>query len=184
MYHKIALLAPQNHHRTPKAYDLFIQSLKPIIIIKTAQIAKDTCIMISLWFNMITLHHHMGIIMQKMTYKAIGLALVLALTGCSAFRVHTIDLPQGTPLSAAQANQIQVGMNANQVLYLLGSPALRDTLAPNRWDYIYDYTAGTDGKRQKKSDIKDASQYLSIHFNNQGIVTRIDGRDRLPDTRH
>lgn len=90
--------------------------------------------------------------MQKMTYKAVslGLVAVLALTGCSAFRVHTIDLPQGTPLSAAQANQIQVGMNANQVLYLLGSPALRDTLSPNRWDYIYDYTAGTDGKRQKK----------------------------------
>ncbi|ARB67225.1 Small protein A precursor [Moraxella catarrhalis] len=122
--------------------------------------------------------------MQKMTYKAIGLGLVLALTGCSTFRVYTIDLPQGTPLSAAQANQIQVGMNANQVLYLLGSPALRDTLAPNRWDYIYDHTAGTDGKRQKKSDIKNASQYLSIHFNNQGIVTRIDGRDSLPDTRH
>ena len=137
MYHKIALLAPQNHHHMPKAYDLFIQSLKPIIIIKTAQIAKDTCIMISLWFNMITLHHHMGIIMQKMTYKAIGLASVLALTGCGAFRVHTIDLPQGTPLSTAQANQIQVGMNANQVLSLLGSPAMRDTRAPTRWDYIY-----------------------------------------------
>lgn len=37
---------------------------------------------------------------------------------------------------------------------------------------------------KKKSDIKNASQYLSIHFNNQGIVTRIDGRDSLPDTRH
>ena len=124
--------------------------------------------------------------MKKMTLKAasLGLVAMLALTGCNAFRVYTIDLPQGTPLSAAQASQVQVGMNANQVLYLLGSPALRDTLAPNRWDYIYDYTAGTDGKRNKKPDIKDASQYLSIHFNSQGIVTRIEGRDSLPANRH
>ncbi|OOR85554.1 outer membrane protein assembly factor BamE [Moraxella canis] len=124
--------------------------------------------------------------MKKMTLKAasLGLVAMLALTGCNAFRVYTIDLPQGTPLSAAQASQVQVGMNANQVLYLLGSPALRDTLAPNRWDYIYDYTAGTDGKRNKKPDIKDASQYLSIYFNSQGIVTRIEGRDSLPANRH
>lgn len=124
--------------------------------------------------------------MKKMTLKAASLSLVamIALTGCNAFRVYTIDLPQGTPLSAAQASQVQVGMNANQVLYLLGSPALRDTLAPNRWDYIYDYTAGTDGKRNKKPDIKDASQYLSIYFNSQGIVTRIEGRDSLPANRH
>ncbi|WP_049236656.1 outer membrane protein assembly factor BamE [Moraxella canis] len=124
--------------------------------------------------------------MKKMTLKAasLGLVAMLALTGCNAFRVYTIDLPQGTPLSAAQASQVQVGMNANQVLYLLGSPALRDTLAPNRWDYIYDYTAGTDGKRHKKPDIKDASQYLSIYFNSQGIVTRIEGRDSLPANRH
>ena len=79
---------------------------------------------------------------------------------------------------------MQVGMSANQVLYILGSPALKDTLAPNRWDYIYDYTAGTDGRRKGKADIKNASQYLSIYFNNQGQVVRIDGRDSLPATRH
>ena len=114
----------------------------------------------------------------------LGMAAVLTLSGCSAFRVYTIDLPQGTPLTAAQAAQVQVGMSANQVLYILGSPALKDTLAPNRWDYIYDYTAGTDGKRKDKADIKNASQYLSIYFNNQGQVVRIDGRDSLPATRH
>ena len=123
--------------------------------------------------------------MKKPTLSllTLGMAAVLTLSGCSAFRVYTIDLPQGTPLTAAQAAQVQVGMSANQVLYILGSPALKDTLAPNRWDYIYDYTAGTDGKRKGKADIKNASQYLSIYFNNQGQVVRIDGRDSLPATR-
>lgn len=124
--------------------------------------------------------------MKKPTLSllTLGMAAVLTLSGCSAFRVYTIDLPQGTPLTAAQPAQVQVGMSANQVLYILGSPALKDTLAPNRWDYIYDYTAGTDGKRKDKADIKNASQYLSIYFNNQGQVVRIDGRDSLPATRH
>lgn len=124
--------------------------------------------------------------MKKPTLSllTLGMAAVLTLSGCSAFRVYTIDLPQGTPLTAAQAAQVQVGMSANQVLYILGSPALKDTLAPNRRDYIYDYTAGTDGKRKDKANIKNASQYLSIYFNNQGQVVRIDGRDSLPATRH
>ena len=124
--------------------------------------------------------------MKKPTLSllTLGMAAVLTLSGCSAFRVYTIDLPQGTPLTAAQAAQVQVGMSANQVLYILGSPALKDTLAPNRWDYIYDYTAGTDGKRKDKADIKNASQYLSIYFYNPGQVVRIDGRDSLPATRH
>ncbi|MDO4897170.1 MAG: outer membrane protein assembly factor BamE [Moraxella sp.] len=114
-------------------------------------------------------------------FLPITLGTVLLLSGCSVFRVYTIDLPQGTPITRTQANQIQVGMTQDQVLYLLGSPALRDTLNPNRFDYLYDYKAGTDGKKMKKSDIKNASQYLSIYFEN-GRVVRIAGRESLPRT--
>ncbi len=120
-------------------------------------------------------------IIMNMTTKLASFALMstLFLSGCSVFRVYTIDLPQGTPITAEQASQVRVGMTADQVIYLLGSPALRDTLNPNRFDYLYDYTAGTDGKRAKKKDIKNASQYLSIYFEN-GQVVRILGRETLP----
>lgn len=119
-----------------------------------------------------------------MTTLLKSLPLLIAMTvlsGCSVFRVYTIDLPQGTPITHAQASQIQVGMTADQVLYLLGSPALRDTLNPNRFDYLYDYTAGTDGKKAKKPNVKNASQYMSIYFEN-GQVVRITGRETLPRT--
>ncbi len=111
--------------------------------------------------------------------KVIATALLVgvALTGC---RVHTIDLPQGTPLTQTKARQVQVGMTQNQVLYILGSPALRDTLAPTRWDYIYDYTAGTEGKRAKKADVKNASQYLSVYFDTAGRVSKVEGLGTLP----
>lgn len=116
--------------------------------------------------------------------KIITTSLLLTfatLTGC----VYKIDLPQGTPISASKVRAVQIGMTPEQVLYVLGSPAIKDPLAPNRWDYLYDYTAGTDGKRKKKSDIKNASQYISIHFGADGRVVAIDGTQNLPaETMH
>lgn len=106
----------------------------------------------------------------------------LLLSGCQWLRVYTIDVPQGTPIQLDKARQVQVGMTPEQVLYILGSPALKDALAPNRWDYIYDYTAGTDGKRAGKNDINNASQYVSIYFD-QGRVARVDGLNSLPIAR-
>lgn len=116
--------------------------------------------------------------MKKILATAL-LASATMLSGCHVFRVYTIDLPQGTPITQEQAAQIKVGMSADQVLYLAGSPAVRDSLNPNRWDYIYDYTTGTDGRRKGKANVKDASQYMSVYFAN-GRVVRIEGRDSLP----
>ncbi len=109
-----------------------------------------------------------------------ALSATVTLSGCSLLSVYKIDLPQGTPITQTQANKLRVGMNQNQVLYILGSPAIKDTLAPNRWDYIYDYRAGTEGKRSGKADILNASQHLSVYFDANGIVTRIDGLETLP----
>lgn len=104
----------------------------------------------------------------------------VAMSGCSLLSVYKIDLPQGTPITQTQAQKLKVGMNQNQVLYILGSPAIKDTLAPNRWDYIYDYQAGTEGQRTGMADINNASQHLVVYFDANGIVTRIEGLETLP----
>ncbi len=108
------------------------------------------------------------------------LGAAVTMSGCSLLSVYKIDLPQGTPITQTQAQKLQVGMNQNQVLYILGSPAIRDTLEPNRWDYIYDYKAGTEGQRKGVADIKNASQHLKVYFDNNGIVTSIQGLETLP----
>ncbi len=108
------------------------------------------------------------------------LSAAVAMSGCSLLSVYKIDLPQGTPVTQVQAQKLKVGMNQNQVLYVLGSPAIRDTLAPNRWDYIYDYKAGTEGERKGIADVKNASQHLIVYFDERGIVTRIEGIETLP----
>lgn len=107
----------------------------------------------------------------------VGLAAVLAsaaLPACTWLSVYKIDIPQGTPINPNQLAQVKVGMNQNQVLYLLGSPAIRDTLNPNRWDYIYDFTAGKIAQREGKPDIHNAQQYIQIYFDNAGNVSRIE----------
>jgi outer membrane protein assembly factor BamE len=102
------------------------------------------------------------------------------MSGCSLLSVYQIELPQGTPVTQLEAQKVRVGMNQNQVIYLLGSPAIRDTLAPNRWDYIYDYQSGTQGRRDGIADINNASQHLIVYFDNNGIVNRIEGLESLP----
>lgn len=118
-------------------------------------------------------------ILKKLLYP-IAISATLTLSACSIFGVYTIDLPQGTPITQAQAQQIQPGMSKNQVLYLLGSPAVRDTLAPNRWDYIYDYTPGTYGQREGKKVITNASQHLIIYFDESETVVKVEGVESLP----
>ena len=108
------------------------------------------------------------------------LGVAVTMSGCSLLSVYKIELPQGTPVTQTQAQKLQVGMNQNQVLYILGSPAIRDTLEPNRWDYIYDYKAGTEGRRKGIADVKNASQHLKVYFDNKGIVTSIQGLESLP----
>ncbi|EGK09483.1 outer membrane protein assembly factor BamE [Psychrobacter sanguinis] len=121
-------------------------------------------------------------ILKKLLYP-IAITATLSLSACSIFGVYKIDLPQGTPITQTQAQQIQPGMNKNQVLYLIGSPALRDTLAPNRWDYIYDYTPGTYGEREGKKVISNASQHLIIYFDESDTVVKVEGIESLPATK-
>lgn len=113
-------------------------------------------------------------------YCVMAMGLTLLLGGCQVLGVHRIDIPQGTPITQERASRVQAGMTKEQVLYILGSPALVDTLNLNRWDYIYDYTAGTDAKRQGKTDIKQAGQYMTIYFDANERVARIDGIATLP----
>lgn len=110
----------------------------------------------------------------KLSQLALIGILSTTLPACSWFSVYKIDIPQGTPISNDKFSQIKIGMGANEVLFLLGSPAVQDTLNPTRWDYIYDFTAGTVAKREKKSSVHNATQYVKIYFDQAGHVAKIE----------
>ena len=115
--------------------------------------------------------------MQKIM---LALFVTSLLSGCSVFGVYKVDIPQGTPLTKAQASQVQVGMSFQQVRFLLGSPTVTDPLNPLRWDYIYNYIPGTYAKKAKIPAAH--GQHLQIYFDANGNVERIEGLDSIPES--
>ena len=102
------------------------------------------------------------------------------LVGCSTLGVYKVDIPQGTPLTQAQASKIQVGMSHQQVRFLLGSPPVADPMTPLRWDYIYKYTPGTYAKKAKIPAAH--GQHLKIFFDQNGIVQKVEGLETIPES--
>ncbi|MQZ56175.1 outer membrane protein assembly factor BamE [Acinetobacter junii] len=115
--------------------------------------------------------------MQKIM---LALFVTSVLSGCSVFGVYKVDISQGTPLTKAQASQVQVGMSFQQVRFLLGSPTVTDPLNPLRWDYIYNYIPGTYAKKAKIPAAH--GQHLKIYFDANGNVERIEGLDTIPES--
>ncbi len=65
--------------------------------------------------------------------------LFLIITGCSGrlFTVHKIDVQQGNAIDPEKVEQLRIGMNKGQVRFLMGSPLIKDSFHPDRWDYVY-----------------------------------------------
>ena len=75
--------------------------------------------------------------MQKIL---IYITLVVALAGCA----HKIDIQQGNVVTEEQLTKLQIGMNWQQVRFIMGSPMLTDPFHHDRWDYYYSLKPGRD----------------------------------------
>ncbi len=88
----------------------------------------------------------------------------LILCTCSVVSVHKIDVRQGNALEEETVEQLEVGMNAEQVRFLLGNPVIDDSYHTDRWDYVYYFKPG-DGPAEQRS--------LTVFFED-GQVVRIE----------
>ncbi len=90
--------------------------------------------------------------------------LIIGLTNCSNLRfpgVYKIDVAQGNIVTQDLLDKLQVGMNPNQVKYVLGAPLVEDTFNTNRWDYYYSLKHGYTGETD--------SSLVSIFFKDGGF---------------
>ncbi|UCE89379.1 MAG: outer membrane protein assembly factor BamE [Pseudomonadota bacterium] len=94
----------------------------------------------------------------------------LALGGCSVYR---IDVQQGNVLEADQTTQIRPGMSKQQVVFIMGTPMIRDPFHKDRWDYIYTLTPGS---RRAKPE----NYYLTLIF--EGDTLASIERKNVPET--
>jgi outer membrane protein assembly factor BamE len=69
----------------------------------------------------------------------------LNIAACSSSRfhlVHKIDIQQGNVVTREMLDQLEPGMNRNQVQFVMGSPMVVDVFHQNRWDYVYYFKPG------------------------------------------
>ena len=90
---------------------------------------------------------------KKMNYlkTIVYIFCIFLLSACGSrlLTVHKIDVQQGNALDAEMVDKIILGMNKEQVRYVLGSPLISDSFHPDRWDYIYLFTPGY-GEQQRR----------------------------------
>ncbi len=66
------------------------------------------------------------------------LCALFSLSACSLFPPpYKIPVAQGNIISKDQLSQVKVGMTQSQVIYLLGTPMVRDIFKPDIWHYLY-----------------------------------------------
>ncbi|MGO3344401.1 MAG: outer membrane protein assembly factor BamE [Marinomonas sp.] len=63
---------------------------------------------------------------------------LLSISACSVFPPpYKTPVTQGNIITKEQLSQLKVGMTQSQVMYLFGTPMVRDSFKPNEWHYLY-----------------------------------------------
>ena len=88
----------------------------------------------------------------------------LLVSGCGL--LYRQPVFQGNLLDKTAVDQLQAGMDRQQVMVLLGTPSIRDPFHHDRWDYVASQRIGRTGKPEVKT--------MTLWFEN-GQLSRWEG---------
>lgn len=91
--------------------------------------------------------------------------LLVCLTQMTACTFYRPNIQQGNILELKQVEQLKLGMSKRQVLFVMGTPLLKDPFHKNRWDYIHTIKNGATGIT--------TMQRLTLYFQDDSL-SRID----------
>jgi len=79
------------------------------------------------------------------------------ISGCAVIDplVYKIDIPQGNYIEQHDVDRLRVGMNREQVAYVLGSPVAENMFRADTWHYVYHLKPGRGEKVRRE---------LVVHF--------------------
>lgn len=95
--------------------------------------------------------------------------LCTSLMACQNFRfpgVYRVVVPQGNVFDQEMISQLEVGMTRSQVRFIMGTPLIKDTFNPDRWDYTYQVQRGSELSQKKR---------MSLYFDGNQLV-KIDNQ--------
>lgn len=84
-----------------------------------------------------------------MSKPIIAILLALAVSGCGI--LYKQPIYQGNLIEQSAVDQLQAGMDKQQVLVLLGSPSIADPFHHQRWDYTATRRTDRRGTTQVKN---------------------------------
>lgn len=73
-----------------------------------------------------------------MTIRLPVYLLLLALAGCGL--IYKQNIQQGNALEQDELDELYIGMNERQVLFVLGTPSVKDPFQSDRWDYVQTFS--------------------------------------------
>ena len=76
--------------------------------------------------------------------------------------VYKISIPQGNIITQEMVDQLRPGMTKRQVIFVMGTPLVRDPYHQDRWDYVYNFQPGGGERGQER---------LSVLFENDQLVS-------------
>lgn len=82
--------------------------------------------------------------------KAIILLCTLTSLLLASCAVYKIDIQQGNVVTQEMLDNLTVGMAAQKVRFIMGSPLITDTFHNRRWDYVYSEKLGRNERKQRR----------------------------------
>jgi len=73
-------------------------------------------------------------------------------TGCGL--IYKQNVQQGNAIEQDDLDELYVGMNQRQVLFVLGTPSIMDPLQPDRWDYVQTFSRRGSDRVQRTVTLK------------------------------
>jgi len=86
-------------------------------------------------------------------------------TGCGL--IYKQNIQQGNAIEQDDLDELYVGMNQRQVLFVLGTPSVKDPFNQDRWDYVQTFS---------RRGGEPVMRTVTLRFDN-GLLSEIDGRD-------
>jgi outer membrane protein assembly factor BamE len=106
--------------------------------------------------------------MKSYASLAAMVILALAVSACSGVRVpqfpgvYKIPIAQGNIITQEMIDQLEPGMTRRQVVFVMGTPLVRDPYQQDRWDYVFNYQPGGGIRGQER---------VTLRFENDLLVS-------------
>jgi outer membrane protein assembly factor BamE len=108
--------------------------------------------------------------MHRIKALALLSLTTLLLSAC----VYKLGIQQGNNLDQKDIDQLRPGLTKNQVVFVLGTPVMKDGFSDDKWVYLYSYK-----NPNKVEDSKE--RRLTVFFEGDNLVSAASNDYDIPE---